>query len=99
VAWYGWYGRFGFEVGHVVTAAVIVAIAALITALGGLASAFAVLVPQLRKLSAKTDEVHTLVNSNHESMLRREEVLIAALQQNGIKIPPNEAIAVKEIES
>lgn len=62
-------------------AAIIASLAALVTALTGLA----VVIPQLRK-------IHVLVNSNLQSMLRREEVLIAALQQHGITIPRNEAL-------
>lgn len=79
-------------------AAIITAIATLITAIGGAIIAYTVLLPLLHKTKAievKTDEVHTLVNSNHASMLRREEVLIAALQQAGVKIPPNQDITKK----
>jgi putative exporter of polyketide antibiotics len=85
-----------------VTAAIITAIASLFTALGLLITAFTVLIPLLRKTKAieerqevvvaKTEHMTKLVNSNHMAMLRREEVLIAALQSAGIVIPPNEEI-------
>jgi len=72
----------------VIIAAIISALAALVTAVGGVLIAYRVLIPIVRK----TDEVHALVNSNREDMLRREEVLIAALQHAGVKIPPNAAL-------
>jgi hypothetical protein len=84
----------------------ITAIATLVTAVGGVILAFTVLLPLLRRtksletvtaaVAAKVDEVHVISNSNHEAMLRREEVLISALQFAGIAIPPNEAIALKK---
>jgi len=78
-----------------VAAAVITAVASLITALSILITAFTVFIPLLRHAKAvetKTEQVHVLVNSNHKAMLRREEVLIRALQKAGIDVPPDEAI-------
>jgi hypothetical protein len=60
-----------------------------LTALGGLVLAFAVLIPTLRT----TQTTHHLVNQTRTDMLRREEVLIAALQAGGIAIPPDPSLA------
>lgn len=79
------------------TAAIITAVATLVTATGGAIIAFTVLIPLLRRAKAidvKTSHVADLVNSNHAAMLRREEVLIKALQRAGIDIPPNADIAL-----
>ena len=86
------------------TATVITAVASLITAFGVLLTAITgfYLVRRTKSIAqtqdvvvAKTEHMTTLVNSNHEAMLRREEVLIAALQKAGIVIPPNEDIKKK----
>lgn len=72
--------------------------AAIITALGTLVTAISgviILFRKVKALESKTDEVHVLVNSNHKSMLRREEALISALQQAGIEIPPNDSLRVE----
>lgn len=79
------------------TAAIITAVATLVTAVGGAIIAFTVLIPLLHRtkaIDAKTSHVAELVNSNHAAMLRREEVLIKALQRAGIDIPPNADIAL-----
>lgn len=61
-------------------AAIIAAITSLVVALIGLRTKRAV------------DEVHTLVNSTHTATMVREEVLIAALQAGGVKIPEDESL-------
>ncbi len=70
-------------------AVVVTAAATAITAIGGLVLAFAVLIPTMRA----TRETHHLVNQTRTDMLRREEVLIAALQAGGIAIPPDQSLA------
>jgi hypothetical protein len=70
-------------------AVIITAVATGITAIGGLVLAFAVLIPTLRAAR----ETHHLVNQTRTDMLRREEVLIAALQAGGIAIPPDQSLA------
>jgi hypothetical protein len=73
-------------------AEIITSVATLVTAIGGVI----LLLRKVKSLEAKQDEVHVLVNSNHKSMLRREEVLIAALQRAGIEIPPDDSLSGKE---
>lgn len=70
-------------------AVIITAAATAVTAIGGLVLAFAVLIPTLRV----GRETHHLVNQTRTDMLRREEVLIAALQAGGVAIPPDESLA------
>lgn len=62
------------------------ALAGVITALTGL------LVVTLR-LTMKT---HKIVNSQRTAMMVREEVLIAALNAAGIKIPPDDSLVPDE---
>ena len=75
-----------------ITTAIIISIAILVATIALMFVSVMTLLKQVTRIGLKTDEVHVLVNSNHEAMLRREEVLISALQKAGIEIPPNEDI-------
>jgi hypothetical protein len=85
-------------------AGVITATATVITALGGLALAIAVLVPALRAAraaeanSAKTvtevAKVHTIVNQQRTDAQRYQVALVEALQQAGIKVPTDQSLLV-----
>ena len=68
-------------------AEIITSVATLVTAIGGVI----LLLRKVKSLEEKQDQVHVLVNSNHKSMLRREQVLITALQRAGIDIPPDDS--------
>lgn len=74
-------------------AEIITATATLVTAIGGVI----LLLRKVNKLDEKTEHVRELVNSNHKAMLRREEVLISALQQAGVAIPPDDSLT-REVE-
>lgn len=84
-------------------AAVITAVATVLTALGGLALAFAVLVPTMRsardavnasnRAAAKTDDVHVLVNQRFTDMQRYTEALQRAITDLGGVVPVDQSIA------
>jgi hypothetical protein len=69
-------------------AEIITSVATLVTAIGGVI----LLLRKVKSLEEKQDQVHVLVNSNHKSMLRREQVLMTALQRAGIDIPPDDSL-------
>ena len=73
-------------------AEIITSVATLVTAIGGVI----LLLRKVKSLEEKQDQVHVLVNSNHKSMLRREQVLITALQRAGIDIPPDDSLEDEE---
>lgn len=69
-------------------AEIIIATATLVTAIGGVILGLR----KVNQIEAKTEHVKELVNSNHKAMLRREQVLISALQQAGVAIPPDASL-------
>lgn len=71
---------------------IITATAGLVTAIGGVI----LLLRKVKQLDQKTEHVRELVNSNHQAMLRREGVLISALQQAGVAIPPDESLGMRQ---
>jgi hypothetical protein len=83
-------------------AGIITATATVITALGGLVLAMAVLIPTLRNAKAakeaaveaniKTDQVHTMVNQQRTDMMRQMERMASALQNAGITIPEDKSL-------
>ena len=62
---------------------IVTAIATVITALGGLILAFAVIIPILRNVK----QVHTIVNQQQTDLKNYQAALIRALHDAGIKVP------------
>jgi hypothetical protein len=85
-------------------AGVITATATVITALGGLALAIAVLLPALRasraaeansaKTIAEVAKVHTIVNQQRTDAQRYQIALVTALQDAGIKVPADQSLSM-----
>lgn len=72
------------------TANVITAIAATITALGGLVVAVGLLLPTLRGVR----QVHTIVNQQRTDMQRYNIALAEALKRAGIEVPIDQSLPV-----
>lgn len=76
-------------------AGVITAVATCLIALGGVVTAFSVLLPILRGTknnSVQIQEVHTIVNQQRTDSMKYQEELIAALNIHGIRIPPDNSL-------
>lgn len=81
-------------------AAIIAAAATVITALGGLALALAVLLPSLRKnrdavaaVHSEVREVHTIVNQQRSDAMAYQAALVAALTAAGVPVPTDVSLA------
>lgn len=72
------------------TANIITAIAATITAMGGLVVAVGLLVPTLRGVR----QVHTIVNQQRTDMQRYNVALVEVLKLHGIDIPIDQSLPV-----
>jgi hypothetical protein len=75
-------------------AAIIAAIGALVTAIGGLVLAFNVLLPTLRaskEAIVKVEQVHQLVNSQHDALIQYQEALVGALRDADVVVPPDQS--------
>jgi len=71
-------------------AAIIAAIGALFTAIGGVVMAISVLVPTMRASKVavdKVEEVHQLVNSSHTALLQYQARLVGALRDADMVVP------------
>jgi hypothetical protein len=78
-------------------AGVITAAATVITALGGLLLAFAVLLPILRNTKATAKQVgavHTIVNQQRTDAQRYQIALTELLRKHGIEIPIDQSLPV-----
>ena len=80
--------------------ALIGAFAAVFTALATLITAVGILIQMLRKNTATTVETNKLVNSTADLNIARLDQLTQALQNNGIPLPVDPAVAIiqKRIE-
>jgi hypothetical protein len=67
---------------------IITAFATVITALGGLILAIAVLLPLLRE----TRNVHKIVNQQRTDMMRYQRALLALLKAHGIEPPVDQSL-------
>lgn len=82
---------------------IITAFATVLTAVGGLVLAFAVLLPILRKTKTTevavvaalvaTEQVHTMVNQQRTDAQRYQEALVRALHSAGVEVPIDQSIA------
>ena len=68
-------------------AGIITASSTVLIAIGGLITAFRLLLPVLRQ----TKEIHTIVNQQRTDILRYQSTLIKALRANGIDIPDDQS--------
>lgn len=64
---------------------------ALIPAVTALIVAISALIVQIRRLWTKTEEVHTIVNSQRTELIEHIAVLTAALKASGVAVPPRSA--------
>lgn len=83
------------------TAGVVTAIATVLTALGGVIAALALLIPILRETRAnghQTREIHTIVNQQRTDSLNYQRALIRALADRGIDIPVDQSLPAEERE-
>lgn len=69
-------------------AGIITAFASVLIAVGGIITAFSVLIPILRQTRA----VHKIVNQQRTDMLRYQQALIRALAAHGIAVPLDQSI-------
>jgi hypothetical protein len=67
--------------------AIITAIAATITALGGLTVALTVLLPMWRQTKA----IHTIVNQQQTDLRNYQRALIEALELHNVDVPPDQS--------
>lgn len=80
-------------------AAIITAVATVLTALGGLVLALAVLVPTLRaaqRAESAVAEVHTMVNQQRTDAARYTAVLVAAMRAAGVDVPDDQSLTETE---
>lgn len=78
-----------------IAAAIITAVATVLTALGGLVLALAVLVPTLRaarRAESAVAEVHTMVNQQRTDAARYTAVLVDALRSAGMNVPDDQSL-------
>jgi hypothetical protein len=76
-------------------AGVITAVATVVTAIGGLVLAVAVLIPNLRasrEAIAKVDQVHTIVNQQRTDAQRYQVALVRALRKAGVEVPDDQSL-------
>ena len=76
-------------------AVIITACGTLVTAIGGLVLAFSVLIPTLRASKAalvKVAEVHQLVNSQHDALIRYQSSLVGALRDADVVVPVDQSL-------
>jgi hypothetical protein len=81
-------------------AGIITAAATVITALGGLILAVAVLIPNLRTARATNKQVgtiHTIVNQQRTDSQRYQIALVEALKKAGIDVPIDQSLPVSGI--
>lgn len=69
-------------------AGVITAFASVLIAVGGIITAFSVLLPILRQTRA----VHKIVNQQRTDMFRYQQALIRALTDHGITVPLDQSV-------
>jgi hypothetical protein len=77
-------------------AAVITAVASVLTATGGLVLAVGVLIPNLRATRAAvkaTQDVHVMVNQQRTDAMNYQAALIRALNAAGIDVPLDQSLA------
>jgi hypothetical protein len=73
-------------------AGVITAVSTLFLAIGGVITAFTVLIPILRQ----TKSTHKIVNQQRTDMLRFQRALIRALTDAGIEVPIDQSVDDQE---
>lgn len=79
------------------TAQIVTAIATIITALGGMILAIAVLLPILRNskaTNAQVQTIHTIVNQQRTDAQRYNIALAEVLRKHGIEIPIDQSLPV-----
>lgn len=76
-------------------AGVISAVAAVFTAVALVITAVATLI-RSRKVEAKVDQVHKIVNQQHTDLKNYQRALIRALEAHGITIPVDQSIEPSE---
>lgn len=79
------------------TAQIVTAVATIITALGGMILAVAVLIPNLRQtkeLNAQVATVHTIVNQQRTDQQRYNIALTEALKKAGVEVPIDQSLPV-----
>jgi hypothetical protein len=73
---------------------IIAASATALTAIGGVVLAFSVLLPTLRVSKdaiVKVEEVHKLVNSQHDALIEYQEALVGALKDADVVVPVDQS--------
>ena len=81
------------------TAQIVTAIATVLTSVGGIVLAVAVLIPNLRnskETKMQVQEVHTIVNQQRTDLQRYNVALSQALKAHGIEIPVDQSLPVVE---
>lgn len=76
-------------------AAILAALAAMFTAVGGLVMSLSVLLPTLRASRTaveKVAQVHDLVNSGHVDAQRYQAALVGALREADVAVPPDQSL-------
>ena len=76
-------------------ALIVAALGGLFTAIGGLVLACSVLIPTLRASKValvKVAEVHRLVNSQHDALIRYQNSLVGTLMDNDVLVPPDPSL-------
>ena len=77
-------------------AAVITAVASVLTALGGLVIAVGILIPNLRatrEAVKKTEQVHVMVNQQRTDAQNYQAALVRALNDAGITVPLDQSLS------
>jgi hypothetical protein len=82
-------------------AAIVTAFASVLTALGGLALAIGVLIPNLRatrQAVKATEDVHVMVNQQRTDAQRYQAALVRALNDAGIPVPLDQSLGPPVVE-